>query len=102
MPGRRYTGGDADHVRLGDTRVVEALRVGGLELAGLGGGGEVGVQDHEVVVLGAEGHELLSVACAGGDLLDISHVYSSFPAASSSAMACSYCSSLGALPCQPT
>ena len=66
-------GGDADHVCLGDAGVIEALGVGGLELAGLGGRGEVRVQDHEVVALGAERHKLLAVAGAGRDLLDICH-----------------------------
>ena len=65
--------GDADHVGLGDADVVEALGMGGLELAGLGGRGEVRVQDHEVVALGAERHKLLAVADAGRDLLDICH-----------------------------
>ena len=69
----RDTGGDADHVGLGDAGIEEAVGIGGLELAGLGRGREVRVQNHEIIVLGTELDERLAIALAGGDLLHVSH-----------------------------
>ena len=71
--GGRDTGGDAHQVALGNAHVKEAIGAGGLELAGLRGGGQVGVEDHKVVVLGSELDEGLAVAYARGDFLDVCH-----------------------------
>ena len=66
-------GGHAHEVALGDANVKEALGVGGLELAGLRGGGKVRVQDHKVIVLGGQLDERLAVAGARGNLLHVCH-----------------------------
>jgi len=57
MTRRRDAGRYAHEVALGDADIEEALRVGGLELAGLGGRSQIGVENDEVVVLVAELHE---------------------------------------------
>ena len=100
VPRGRDAGSDAHEVLLRYADVDEAVGIGRLELARLGRGGEVGVEHHEVVVGGAQLHERLAIALAGSDLAYVCHsVHASF---ASSAMACSYCSSPGALPCHPT
>ena len=71
--GGRDTGGDAHQVALGDTHIEETIRAGGLKLTGLRGGGQVGVEDHKVIVLVGELDEGLAVAYARGDFLDVCH-----------------------------
>lgn len=71
--GGRDTGGNTHQVALGDAHIEEAVGAGGLKLAGLRGGGEVGVEDHKVIVLVGELDEGLAVAYARGDFLDVCH-----------------------------
>ena len=71
--GGRDTGGDAHQVALGNAHIEEAVGAGGLELAGLRGGGQVGVEDHKVIMLVGELDEGLAVAYARGDFLDVCH-----------------------------
>ena len=67
------TGGNTHQVALGDAHIEEAVGAGGLKLAGLRGGGQVGVEDHKVIVLIGELDEGLAVAYARGDFLDVCH-----------------------------
>ena len=53
--------------------VVEALRVRSLKLAGLCGGGQVGIENHKVIVLIAQLDKCLAIANARGDFLDVCH-----------------------------
>ena len=71
--GGRDTGGDAHQVTLGNAHIEETIGAGGLELAGLRGGGQVGVEDHKVIVLVGELDEGLAVAYARGDFFDVCH-----------------------------
>ena len=71
--GGRDTGGNTHQVALGDTHVEEAVGASGLKFAGLRGGGQVGVEDHKVIVLVGELDEGLAVAYARGDFLDVCH-----------------------------
>ena len=71
--GGRDTGGDAHQVALGNAHIEEAVGAGRLELTGLRGGGQVGVEDHKVIVLVGELDEGLAVAYARGDFLDVCH-----------------------------
>ena len=71
--GGRDTGGDAHQVALGNAHIEEAVGAGCLELAGLRGGSQVGVEDHKVIVLVGELDEGLAVAYARGDFLDVCH-----------------------------
>ena len=71
--GGRDTGGNTHQVALGDAHIEEAVGAGRLELAGLRGGGQVGVEDHKVIVLVGELDEGLAVAYARGDFLDVCH-----------------------------
>ena len=73
LPGGGHTGGHAHHVFLGDAAVKEALRAGFLEDAGLGGGGQVGVQDDEFGVFGSQLRESFAVAFPGGDFFQFRH-----------------------------
>ena len=72
-PGGRDTGGDAHQVALGNAHIEEAVGASGLKFAGLRGGGQVGIEDHKVVVLVGELDEGLAVAYARGDFLDVCH-----------------------------
>ena len=67
------TGGNTHQVALGNAHIEEAVGAGSLELAGLRGGGQVGVEDHKVIVLVGELDEGLAVAYARGDFLDVCH-----------------------------
>gem|GEM_PF-6799707 len=67
------TGGNTHQVALGNAHIEEAVGAGSLKLAGLRGGGQVGVEDHKVIVLVGELDEGLAVAYARGDFLDICH-----------------------------
>ena len=67
------TGGNTHQVALGNAYIEEAVGTGCLELAGLRGGGQVGVEDHKVIVLVGELDEGLAVAYARGDFLDVCH-----------------------------
>ena len=71
--GGRDTGGNTHQVALGDTHVEKAVGASGLKFAGLRGGGQVGVEDHKVIVLVGELDEGLAVAYARGDFLDVCH-----------------------------
>lgn len=71
--GGRDAGSDAHQVALGDAHIEEAVGAGCLELAGLRGGGKVGVEDHKVIVLVGELDEGLAVAYTRGDFLDVCH-----------------------------
>ena len=71
--GGRNAGGDAHQVALGDAHIKETVGAGGLKLTGLRGGGQVGVEDHKVIVLVGELDEGLAVAYTRGDFLDVCH-----------------------------
>ena len=71
--GGRDTGGNTHQVALGDAHIEEAVGASGLKLTGLRGGGQVGVEDHKVIVLVGELDEGLAVAYARGDFLDVCH-----------------------------
>ena len=95
-------GGHAGHVGLGNAHVVKAVGMGLGKALGHGGAGQIRVQHHQLRVLLRQGHQGLAVGRAGCNLL--CHAYfpsSSATRAASSARAFSYCSALGALPCQP-
>ena len=72
-PRGRDAGGKAHQVALGDTGIVKALGMGCLELAGLRGGGKIGIENHEVIVLVAQLDKRLAVAYARGDFFDLCH-----------------------------
>ena len=57
----RETGGGRDHVLLGDPALDEPVRVRELERAHAAVGGEIGVEDDEVVAFGSEPDELVAV-----------------------------------------
>ena len=95
-------GGHAGHVGLGNAHVVKAVGMGLGKALGHGGAGQIRVQHHKLRVFFRQGHQGLAVGRAGCNLL--CHAYfpsSSATRAASSARAFSYCSALGALPCQP-
>ena len=71
--GGRDTGGNTHQVALGNAHIEEAVGAGCLELASLRGGGQVGVEDHKVIVLVGELDEGLAVAYTRGDFLDVCH-----------------------------
>ena len=103
-PHGRHAGGGGHHIALGNAAVKMTVGVGLLEHAGLGGGGQVGIQHHHVGMVLRQFHQRRTVAVPGGYLFDLTHSCASSPAswALSSSMAILYSSSLGALPCQPT
>ena len=47
--------------------------MGGLKLAGLRGGRQVGIENHEVIALVAQLDKRLAVAYARGDFFDLCH-----------------------------
>ena len=68
-------GGHAHHVALGNAAVKVAVRICLAEHAGLGGGGQVGVQHHDVVVtLCSQLLQGVAVAVTGRNLLHICHL----------------------------
>ena len=69
----RDAGGKAHQVALGDTGIIEALGIGGLKLAGLRGGRQVSIENHEVIALVAQLDKRLAVAYARGDFFDLCH-----------------------------
>ena len=69
----RNASGKPHQVALGNAGIVEALRVRSLKLAGLRGGGQVGIEDHKVVALIAQLDKRLAIANARGDFLDVCH-----------------------------
>ena len=108
------TGSNAHHVSLCDTAVKETLGELLLEYARLGSGSEVSVEYHEIFIFITKLGKRVAVALSSCDLLYISHCNTPFlslshdhasraaSAASSSPLACSYCSALGAVPCHDT
>ena len=52
-----HAGGNAHHVGLGDAALDEVVRVGGLDLQGVGGAAKVGLEHDDLVVLGNEALE---------------------------------------------
>ena len=98
-----HTGGHADHVGLGDAAVEVAVREGLLEGLGLGGVGQVGVQNHQILMLRTQRGQSLAVGITGSNFFHVCHNHlpsTSARAAFSSFIAIAYSSSLGALPCQ--
>ena len=69
----RNAGGEPHQVALGNAGVVEALRVRGLKPTGLCCGGQVGIENHKVIVLIAQLDKCLAIANARGDFLDVCH-----------------------------
>ena len=69
----RDAGGKAHQVALGDAGIIEALGMGGLKLAGLRGGRQVGIENHEVIALVAQLDKRLAVAYTRGDFFDLCH-----------------------------
>ena len=71
---RGHTGGDADHVLLGNAAVKMTVRELFAEDLGLGGGGQVGIKDDQVVgALAGKLHQRVAVAYTGGNFFHISH-----------------------------
>ena len=71
---RAHAGGNADHVLLGNAAVKVAVRVGLLEDIGLGGGGQVGVEDHQIVsALLGQLYQRVAVADTGSNFFNLSH-----------------------------
>ena len=68
-----HTDGGGDHVVFGDTAIEEAIRESLLERTGLGGGGEVSVQNDEVRINRAEFRQSLTVGFSCSNF--ISHNY---------------------------
>ena len=68
--------GHAHHIGLGNAAVKVAVGESLLENPGLGGIGQVGVQDHNVVMLLAQFHQGLAVAVPCGDLFYVCHLIS--------------------------
>ena len=97
----RQTGGHAHHVALGNAHVEKAIRIGLGKALGHGCAGQVRIQDHQLGILLGQGDNSLAICAAGCNFLSHLQPSSSFRYASSSEMATAYCSSLGALPCQP-
>ena len=71
---RGHTGGDVDHVGLGNAAVVEFFRVRLGDLAGLRGVGEVGVEHDDLIVLFDQFDQRFAVSLTGCNF--ISHVLS--------------------------
>ena len=67
QPHGRQACGDVHHVRLGNAAVEEALGIGGLEMLGHGGAGQVGVQHHHLLIGGAQLYQSLAVGFTGCD-----------------------------------
>ena len=103
------TRGNAHHVALSYARVKESVGVRFLKHTRLGSRSKVGVQNNYLIIYPAKLDERFAVSVTGRSFNNISHfnaflsyASSSARAALSSLMACSYCSALGAVPCQPT
>ena len=98
------TGAHADKVRLGNAAVDVAVGVCLFEYRRFGGAGKVGIENKDIVMLGGERRYRVAVAVTGSNFYNVRHhsASSSRRAFSSSSIAAWYCSSLGALPCQPT
>lgn len=73
-PHRGHTGGNVDHVGLGNAAVVEFFRVRLGDLAGLRGVGEVGVEHDDLIVLFDQFDQRFAVSLTGCNF--ISHVLS--------------------------
>ena len=71
---RGHTGGDVDHVGLGNAAVVEFFRVRLGDLAGLRGVGEVGVEHDDLIILFDKLDQRFAVSLTGCNF--ISHVLS--------------------------
>ena len=67
QPHGRQACGDVHHVRLGNAAVEEALGIGGLEMLGHSGAGQVGVQHHHLLIGGAQLYQSLAVGFTGCD-----------------------------------
>ena len=69
-----HAGGYADHVLLGNAAVKVTVRELFAEDLGLGGGGQVGIKDDQVVgALAGKLHQRVAVAYTGGNFFHISH-----------------------------
>ena len=69
-----HAGGYADHVLLGNAAVKVTVRELFAEDLGLGGGGQVGIKDDQVVgALAGKLHQRVDVAYTGGNFFHISH-----------------------------
>ena len=71
---RGHTGGDADHVLLGNAAVKVTIRVLLAEDFGFGGSGQVGVKNHQIVsALLGQLYQRVAVADTGSNFFNISH-----------------------------
>ena len=77
QPHSRHTGGGGHHVALGNAAVKMAVGIGFFEDAGLGGGGQIGVQHHHVGVIFCQFYQRGAVAVAGGNFFDLTHTCAS-------------------------
>ena len=91
------TCGNSGHIGLRDAAVDEAVGEGILEILGLRGVREIRVQHHHIFVKLSQLHQGLSVG-----LTSCYAAHKLSPIFSRSAIPTLYCSSFGALPCQPT
>ena len=105
------TGCHAHHVAFCDTAVDKTLWTNLFEGSGFGSSCKVSVEHHEIWIFCRKLRECSAVAFAGRNLFYFCHSFNTFPfrihqqssAASccpSSSIACRYCSSFGAVPCQ--
>ena len=69
-------GGHRHHIALGNAAVEVPVGIGLLEHAGLGGAGQIGVKDDQVVMLRAQLLQGVPVALTGRDLFHIRHLTS--------------------------
>ena len=99
----RKTGCDACAVLLGNTDVQILLRQFLPECLGLAAFADINIDDQNVSVFFAEFNNGLTEAVAGRNLFCLHAQASSLMyRAVSSSIACLYCSSFGAMPCQPS
>ena len=98
--GRGKACSDSHHIALRDAAVNMSVRKCFFEDARLGSACQIRIQNDKIVMLSSKLDQSVPVTLSCCDLLYFRHnVSSTFL---SSSIAAAYCSSLGALPCQPT
>ena len=98
--GSSNTCGHTNHVGLGNAAVNKTLRICFAKLTRTRSFCKVSVEHEKIVMVAAKLYKSLAVRVARSDFFDFCHGYSA--SFSSSAIPWANCSSLGALPCQPT
>ena len=72
--GGRHTGSSGNHVGLSNTEIIVTVGVSLLEDSGLGSAGQVGIQNHQILTLGAQLNQSGTVAVTGSNFLHLSHI----------------------------